>query len=381
MSPEFWQTPWSYGTLSATPLSAALGVVGLVVLWAVTVIFKRFLARRVLARMGFEEPLARTGASLVSFVVFVLLVLALLPLSVKGLATTSFLFHEVQAGVVSFTPLSLALGIVLIIVLIYFQGWLKKLLLRNFFPKLRLDSGVAHSLSTLAGYIILVIGLLAILPVAFPGFRFTTLSVILGAISFGIGFGLRNIADNFVSGLIILFERPIKVGDRVELGSLAGAVTAIRARSTSIRTNDNIDIIVPNAQFISEQVVNWSHGDNLVRFRIPVGVHYNSDVAVVKQALEEAGVASEYVKNDPAPSAMFMEFGDSSLNFQLWVWTDTMSQSPSKFRSHINYLIWDHLKKHGIEIPYPQRDLYIKEDPEHPLRAHGTAEDPADAKG
>lgn len=271
--------------------------------------------------------------------------------------------REFSVGTVVFTPASLILGIVLLVVLLVAQSWIKRLLQSRLFPRLKLDSGLSNSLATLFGYLFVILGILVILPVAFPGFSFTTLSVILGAVSFGIGFGLRNIADNFVSGLIILLERPINVGDRIAVGELAGNVEAIRARSTTVRTNDNISIIVPNSQFIAQQVVNWSHGDRRVRFRIPVGVHYSSDVQVVKEALEEAGRASANVLPHPTPAAKFVGFGDSALDFELWVWTDSMSASPSAFRSEINYLIWDSLKAHRIEIPYPQRDLYIKELP------------------
>lgn len=278
--------------------------------------------------------------------------------------SADFWFREFSLGAVSFTPLSLLIGAGLFSGLIFFNAWIKRILSGRVLPRLHLDKGLIHALTTLTGYAILVLGILVILPIAFPGFSFTTLSVILGAVSFGIGFGLRNIADNFVSGLIILLERPIKVGDRIELNDLTGDVVAIRSRSTTVRTNDNIEIIVPNSQFIAQQVINWSHGDRKRRFRIPVGVHYKSHVPLVKAALEKAGSLSENVLKIPEPSAKFMGFGDSSLNFEVWVWTETMIARPRAFMSELNYLIWDVLLEHGIEIPYPQRDIYIKEVPE-----------------
>jgi small-conductance mechanosensitive channel len=290
--------------------------------------------------------------------------------------TWEFWSREFNVGSVAFTPLTIVFGSTLFFALLVVHSLLKRLLARRVFPRFKLDTGVSHALATLLGYIVLVLGVLLILPVTFPGFQFTTLSVILGAVSFGIGFGLRNIADNFVSGLIILLERPIKVGDRIALGELSGDVTAIRARSTSVRTNDNILIIVPNSEFIAQQVVNWSHNDKLVRFRIPVGVHYNSDVREVKEALEKAGLASPNVRRSPAPSAKFVGFGDSSLDFQLWVWTDTRSHNPSAFRSEMNFLIWDALKEANIEIPYPQRDLYVKEMPRNVARLAPEVDDP-----
>lgn len=280
-----------------------------------------------------------------------------------------FWMREFSVGAISFTPLSLLLGLLLLVGLFIVNGLLKGVLIKRLLPRLNLDKGLIYALTTLIGYVFLTLGILIILPIAFPGFSFTTLSVVLGAVSFGIGFGLRNIADNFFSGLIILLERPIKVGDRIALGELSGDVIAIRSRSTTVRTNDNIEIIVPNSQFIAQQVVNWSHGDRKRRFRFPIGVHYNSHVPKVKEALEKAGSLSENVLNFPPPSAKFMGFGDSSLDFELWVWTETMIARPRAFQSELNYLIWDVLLEAGIEIPYPQRDLYIKELPEKSPRS------------
>ena len=278
-------------------------------------------------------------------------------------AVLNFLVMKFEFGALSFTPLSILIGIVLLILLVLFNSMLKRVLRGRIFPKAGLAPGVSAAMSTLVGYIVLVVGILIILPISVEGFNMSTLGVLLGAVSFGIGFGLRNIADNFVSGLILLIERPIKVGDRIEVEGVFGTVKEIRARSTTVVTNDNISIIVPNSQFIASQVTNVSHSSNLVRYRMPVGVHYNSDVKVVTDALLEAADACEALLKDPKPGVRFLEFGDSSLNFELWVWTDTFFDRPNNLKSQVNYLIWDKLKKHNIEIPYPQRDLYIKEMP------------------
>jgi small-conductance mechanosensitive channel len=261
------------------------------------------------------------------------------------------------------TPLSIVLGLSLVAALFIAVAIIKRILRDGVLPKAGLSRAGSSAVATLTSYGVLVVGLLTILPITFPGFNLNTLSVMLGAISFGIGFGLRNIADNFVSGLILLFERPIKVGDRIEVGGTAGEVLEVRARSTVVRTNDHIEIIVPNSQLLSEQVTNWSHSSNRVRLRIPVGVHYKSDVRVVEKALLEAAAEVEDVMKEPAPTVNFAAFGDSSLDFQLWVWTETMSQRPQKLRGAVNFKIWDKLKKYEIEIPYPQRDLYVKEWP------------------
>lgn len=279
----------------------------------------------------------------------------------------SFWTRSIEIGNVTFTPVSLLLGLSLLVVALILQRILQRILTRRFFPRFRMHPGLANAYATLIGYTFLILALALILPLAFNGLNWATFSVILGAVSFGVGFGLRNIADNFVSGLIILLERPVKVGDRVTLENTSGTVTSIRARSTTVRTNDNIEVIVPNSRFISESVINWSHSDNRVRFRIPVGVHYKSDVFQVREVLEKAALAHPDVLRDPPPSAKFVEFGDSSLNFEIWVWTVEWTMRPAAFKSEINYLVWQHLKDAGIEVPYPQRDIYIKEIAGSPL--------------
>jgi small-conductance mechanosensitive channel len=273
----------------------------------------------------------------------------------------SFWTSSIDAGTLSFTPLSILLGTVLLLVAIILQRVIYKVLTRRFFPRFKIHPGLGNAYATLICYTFLTLALFFILPITFTGLNWATFSVILGAISFGVGFGLRNIADNFVSGLIILLERPVKVGDRVTIDQTSGTVTSIRARSATIRTNDNIEVIVPNSRFISESVINWSHSDNRVRFRVPVGVHYNSDVFHVKEVLEAAAARHPDVLKVPAPSAKFVQFGDSSLNFEVWVWTVEWTLRPAAFKSEINYLVWSALKEANIEIPYPQRDLYIKE--------------------
>jgi len=276
----------------------------------------------------------------------------------------SFWIQPIELGHIQFTPLSLLIGVGMLILVVALQIMVKRILCRRVFPRFHVNPGLANAYATLLGYVIFFVGLFVITPVAFQGVSWATVSVILGAISFGVGFGLRNIADNFVSGLIILLERPIKVGDRITVDNTAGRVQSIRARSATIRTNDNIEVIVPNSRFIAESVINWSHRDEMVRFRIPVGVHYKSHVPQVREVLEKAAAQCGDVLPDPPPEAKFMEFGDSSLNFEVWVWTVKQTHRPSAFRSEINYLIWGALKEAKIEIPFPQRDLYVKELPE-----------------
>lgn len=167
----------------------------------------------------------------------------------------------------------------------------------------------------------------------------SSLAVIVGGLGIGIGFGLQNIVSNFVSGLIILAERPIAIGHRVEVGGVAGQITKISLRSTIVVTNDNITIIVPNSNFITNPVTNWSYGDSKVRLRLPVGVAYGSDVEKLKRLLLEMAAENPAVLKEPAPPVRFLEFGDSALNFELAVWTIDMARSPTRFRSELFFAV------------------------------------------
>lgn len=278
-------------------------------------------------------------------------------------AFLEFLRQPFEIGSLRFTPLSILLGLALVGGLALFTAALKRILRDRVLPRAGLGHGVSVAIATLISYGVMLLGVLIILPVMIPGFNLNTLSLVIGGIGFGIGFGLRNIADNFVSGVILLIERPIKVGDHIKIGETYGDVVEIKARATTVRTNDDVDIIVPNSEFISGKIFNISHGNPRVRYRYPVGVSDRSDVHLVSKVLVEAALACPDVMRTPAPEARLIEFGESSLNFEVWVWTETMLNRPTSLRSKINVLIWEHFKRAGIVIPNPQRDLYIKEMP------------------
>jgi small-conductance mechanosensitive channel len=187
-------------------------------------------------------------------------------------------------------------------------------------------------------------------------------AVVAGALGIGVGFGFQNVVGNFVAGLVLLFERPVKIQDRISLENVEGNVVAINFRSTTLRTNNNISIIVPNSEFINRSVINlinWSPSDPLVRIHVPVGVAYGSDVDRVTRTLQEVTQGMQDVLQEPPPEVRFSEFGDSSLNFELLVWTDKPTRHPL-LRSNLNYAIDAAFRLHGIEIPFPQRDVHIK---------------------
>lgn len=221
-----------------------------------------------------------------------------------------------------------------------------------------MDLGQRDALARLAAYAIFAFGL--IIGLESLGVNLSSLLVVGGAVGIGVGLGLQNIANNFVSGLILLIERPIKLGDRVEVGGTNGDVVRIAARSTWVRTNDNVVIIIPNSEFVSNRVTNWTANDRQVRFAVPVGVSYNSDPDEVRDVLTRVALANPDVLRDPAPEIRLMGFGDSSLNFELRAWTVSRVQTPNILTSDLNFAIFRAFGEHGIEIPFPQRDVHVK---------------------
>ena len=261
------------------------------------------------------------------------------------------------------TLASLLFLVISLILLFYLSSKFRNLLQNRILARYNIDIGVRQAISTIVRYIILVLGLVIIIQSA--GIDLSFLAILAGALGVGIGFGLQNITNNFVSGLVILFERPVKVGDRIELtnpagDTISGDVINISARASTIMTNDNIAIIVPNSNLISSTVINWSYNDRKVRFRFPVGVHYKEDPEKVRKLLMEVALENDGVLKTPPPDVQFHEFGDSSLNFLLRVWTSKYIQRRGYLQSQLYYAIHKKFKEHNIEIPYPQRDLHLR---------------------
>jgi small-conductance mechanosensitive channel len=188
----------------------------------------------------------------------------------------------------------------------------------------------------------------------------SSLAFLAGALGVGVGFGLQNIISNFVSGLIILAEQPIAIGDRVEVGGTIGKVTEINLRSTTMLTGDNICIIVPNSNLITGTVVNWSHGDPRVRTRLPLGVAYGTDIEQLRRILLEVADQNSDILKQPAPDLLFIGYGDSSINFELAVWSMLTQEKPLRFKSELYYAMHKKLQEHHIDIPFPQRDLHLR---------------------
>ena len=220
-----------------------------------------------------------------------------------------------------------------------------------------------YTVSRLTHYTIIIVA--ALIALTSIGLSFTNVAIVAGALSVGIGFGLQSIVNNFVSGLIILFERTLRVGDYIELDTgLTGTVKAINVRSTLINTNDNIDIVVPNSEFVSTKLTNWTLGEHILRVRIPFGVAYGSDKEVVRKAAIEACEEVPYTlthMRGREPDVWLVEYGDNSLNFLLLVWVNRQgARRPTRTRAAYLWALEDKLTEYGIEIPFPQRDLHLR---------------------
>lgn len=299
---------------------------------------------------GFVKLSVWTGAAII----------ALVPLGFE----TDSIFDSMRTAFLGFSvggvKISLATILMTLVLLVggyfitrSFQHWLEY----RYLPSTSLDHGLQNSISTSAGYV----GVLAVIAFAlsYMGLNFEKLAFVAGALSLGIGFGLQAIVSNFVSGLILLWERSIKVGDWVIVGDEEGHVRRINVRSTEIETFDRQIVIIPNSNLISGVVKNWVRNNTIGRVIVAVGVGYESDPELVRNILLECAKSHELIMDDPPPRVVFADFGDSSLNFELRCYVSNVDSSMS-VRSHLRFEIFRRLKQASIEIPFPQRDLNIR---------------------
>jgi small-conductance mechanosensitive channel len=240
--------------------------------------------------------------------------------------------------------------------------------------------GVQLALSRLVHYALVLIGFLFALGAL--GVNFRNITIIGGALGVGIGFGLQGIVNNFVSGLILLFERPIKVGDWVQLGDQWGEIAKIGLRATVVRTFDRSEVVVPNADLVSNQVTNWTLTDRYMRIRLNVGVAYGSDVPLVMQTLREVAMDNPMVVSNPAPQILFVAFGDSSLDFELRIWVNEI-ENFVEVRSQVNQEIDRRFRESGIVIAFPQRDLHLRsvDEPAASALIHPASQGPRSTSG
>ncbi len=274
------------------------------------------------------------------------------------------------------TPATLLVFVLVVVTVFIFSRLFNRLLLRRILDRFQIERGIQYNMVRVGHYIIMAVGV--IFALQFVGIDFSGLAVVFGFLSVGIGFGLQNITSNFVSGIILLFERPIKVGDRVTVADIEGDVTAINMRATTIRSLNNITIIVPNQEFVSASVINWSHGDPTVRILVSVGVSYNSDLDTVIKALKEVADQHPKVLKSPQPDVVFRGFGDSSWDLDLRCWI-AEPRGYYTIKSELNCAIVHVFRKYNVEIPFPQRDLHVRSPLPVPLATESKI--PREARG
>ena len=336
--------------ISILGIAAFLGLMGLGFICAK--FLQSGVVRRFLSRFKLDANFVAIVTTILSVAALVFFTIS----AINGLGIPLAWSAPIPGVAISLLQIFLLVG--LLILVFWISSRTKRFLFNRFLVHSGLDRSLQYAISQIASNVVLIVGIFVVLQNT--GIHLEALTVFAGAVGVGIGFGLQNITSNFISGLVILAERPITIGDRVEVGGVTGQVQKIRARSTVLVTSDNITTIIPNQKFIDSPVTNWTYGDPKVRFRIPVGVAYGSDVEKVRATLIEAAAEDPHTLDDPAPSVFFVEFGSSSLNFELVAWSDEMSHRPRRYQSDLNFAIDKKFREAGIEIPFPQRDLNIR---------------------
>ena len=264
--------------------------------------------------------------------------------------------RSLEIGSMSFSFLGLAYAVLVLLLTQAAARLWRWIFQTKFLNRSGMEVGLQDSITTITVYVIWMLGILIALHVF--GLNTASLAVAFGALGIGLGFGLQNIFNNFISGIILLFERPIQVGDDVEVNGIWATVKKINVRSTVVQTYDNASLIIPNADFVSSQVTNWSFKDKRLRRNIVVGVAYGSDVALVRDTLLEIARTTPKVLKNPAPDVLFADFGDSALIFRLRIWTDI--DSMLKVETEIRFAIDRLFRDRGIEISFPQRDIHVR---------------------
>ena len=270
----------------------------------------------------------------------------------------SYLNKSFSFGRLQVSAATLVQGLVVLVLAIALARWASGMLERRIAKRAQIDPGIGYTIGRLTKYVITALGVVIFLQVGL-GLDLTSLAVLFTALSVGIGFGLQGIAADIASGFILLFERPVRVGDRITIGQDEGDVHSINLRTTTVITNDRVSIIVPNSTLVSERVINWSHGDPRARISIPISVAVNSDIKLVTETLLLAAEDVERVLTDPPPKVQFLSFGGYSRDFRLLVWTRHPSRHP-QIKSDINYRIEKLFRERGIEIPYPTQEFLVK---------------------
>ena len=336
--------------------------IGITILFLLLIRILPPVINRLFKKYIFQETLLENLQRRLIHVLGITYIIALLKLILSVHLFSMYAQPILKYHIIDTESFSLSLSSIITGVLVfYFLLLLTKIfitLLRIYLIHKRAGTEIASNLDLLIYNSSLV--LIAIITLSTMGLSWKVILPIAGGLGVGIGFGLRDIANNFISGFLILTTRSVKRGDWITLQNNFGEIVDIGIRTSTLRTVDNIDIIVPNAHLITNELINWSYTDNIVRIHIPVGVSYGSDANMVREALLEVASRYQHVLRIPEPEARFMAFGDSSLNFELLVWLDITKVKIPRVKSELNYTIWNVFKEKGIQIPFPQRDIWFR---------------------
>ncbi len=263
-----------------------------------------------------------------------------------------------RLGELELTALLLVKSLVLLGVIHYGTRATTKFVRRRVLDNTALEEGRKYAIQRVVGYVVFTVGSLAALQTL--GLNLSSLTVFGGALGIGLGFGFQSITKNFAAGLVLLINEPIKAGDRVDVNGIQGNVIFIGARGTWVCTNDNVVMIIPNSDLVDGMVTNLTANDRTVRIRAPFGVSYGSDPEHVRGVVEKAVRDHPDLEASPPPNVIFLGFGDSSLDFELRIWTRKRVATPRVMRSELYFRVFAAFKREGIEIPFPQRDLHVR---------------------
>jgi small-conductance mechanosensitive channel len=323
----------SFAGLAAFVVCMAIGI-------AVSSFLQSEITRRFLARLRIDGNHANFITLLLSLAVFAGLVV--LGIELAGIPAP-WMAQIPGIGLSLSQVMSLVAWIV---VVIWFASASKGFILKRFLSRSGMDTSLQYTLAQVTGYMVLALGL--IIAMQNVGINLSALAVFAGAVGVGLGLGLQTFAANFISGLQILAERPIKIGDRITVDGMTGQVESIRVRATTVLTNDNIALIIPNSRIVSNTITNWSYGSAAVRFHIPVALPYGSDAEKVRDALLEAAKEHPAVMEKPAPGVVLDGFAENLVNFELIVWSEQLSYQPQRLRSDLNFSIERKLRERGV---------------------------------
>lgn len=343
----------SYKSFSITITQTIILLVGLLLIVVLNTIVKRFIKRnKLFDTIG--DRLKRLISRGVSYFIWIIGIVILLRF--ENVDTQRFFSYVLLPG----EKVTITVQKIFILFVIFFIIQLVVLLVDYLMNRKiesdHLDFGKSKSVLQITKYFIWIAGIL--IGIGSVGLKLTFIIASVSALLVGVGFGLQNIFNDFFSGIIILFDGSIKVGDVVEVGDLVGRVKEIGIRTTKVLDRNNIILIIPNSKFTTDQVINWSHLDQKSRFNVSVGVAYGSDVRLVEKQLLECANECKDIEGQPAPFVRFVDFGESSLDFLLFFWTNN-TFGVENVKSHLRFAIDQKFREHDITIPFPQRDLHI----------------------